>query len=112
MKDAIGVVLVGFVLLVGCGSPDPCGPSSCPNDVMATPAMMNSCRQLLDANKNSACYSQAYSYLSCQVQQRSCGSDGKTDENVTGTKITNNCKPQLDAAIQCCSTNKMATACQ
>ncbi len=113
MNLKFGSILVALtVVLTACGAGNICDRTSpCPNDVMTTPAQRDQCKSTLAANQQSACYSEALSYLNCLADQTVCGSDGKTDSTLTATKRTNNCTMQTVAATTCCSKNPTATAC-
>ena len=109
----IWITLALALSLVSCGPGSPCDRSSpCPNDPKTSDADKQSCRNNLNANMNSPCYSESVSLLNCWLDQTVCGSDGKTDGLNTLTKISNNCSKQSSAQATCCQNNASASACQ
>jgi hypothetical protein len=110
LRPTLFALLLSFGL-AGCGGGDLCGPSVCPNDRMRTPAEVNQCRQLLDANRNAACFREMASLGQCEQSSIICSSEGTTDFGLSSTKAINNCKPQIDAANACCQANRSSTVC-
>jgi hypothetical protein len=99
-------------LLSACGAGSLCDRNSlCQNDPIATPGERETCRSTLNANMNSACYSEVVATLNCGSDNAICGSDGKTDSTLTSTKVTNNCTSQIANQLACCTKNPTATAC-
>jgi hypothetical protein len=109
----IWVAAVMVLAMAACGGGSPCDRKSpCMNDVMNTPAEVEQCKQTLNANMNSPCYSEYLALATCFQDSTVCGSDGKTDGALTLTKASNNCTQQGANRSACCAKSPTASACQ
>ena len=74
--------------LMGCGGGDICSRNSpCPNDTPPTQADRDQCKATFAANQSAACYSETTAWIGCGIDNTVCGGDGKTDANLSATKI-------------------------
>ena len=105
-------ILAVLVSAAGCGGSYCDRNSPCKNDVQPTPAQRDACRASFTANQGAQCFGEAVSYLNCTADATVCGSDGKTDGALTGTKIQNNCSAALTNVMACCTKNPTSTTCK
>src|ERR1051326_3586827 len=99
---------LAFLLVAGCSSGICDRGSACKNDVPPSPQSVQACKDQEQSLSGQACLSERDRFVSCQLDNTKCGTDGHTDVNASTQARTANCTSQTTAFQACCMQNPMS----